>query len=80
MRQERPLDVGDDLQLAIDDLVGLLQLVGEDEVLGRPAEEVADPDPLGELVGVEGARLLLQRTTMFSPTPWSKCGMAMSDL
>ena len=47
--QERALDVGDHLELVLDDLVGALQLIAQDEVVRRPAEQAADPDPLGEL-------------------------------
>ena len=49
------------LQLALDDLVGLLQLVLQDQVVRQPAEQAADPDPLRELVGVERRRLPLQQ-------------------
>ena len=51
--QQRALDVGDDLQLALDEGGGPLQLLGEDQVVRRPAEEVARPDPFGELLAVE---------------------------
>ena len=56
--QERPLNVGDDVELALDKAVGLPQLLGQHEVLRRPAEEVAEPDPLREPCVVEGRGLV----------------------
>ncbi len=66
LRQERALEVGDDLQLALDDVVGRLELLGEHEVVRRPAEQAAQPDPLGELLAGRTPRAPCAcRTTMF---------------
>ena len=61
LRQERPLDVGDHLELALDDLVGVLQLIPQNQVMRHPAEQAADPEPLGKRFRIEGGRLRLQR-------------------
>ena len=51
--------------------VGPLQLLGEDQVVRRPAEEVAHPDPFGELLAVERRGLGASGRPCSGPTPWS---------
>ena len=69
--QERPLDVGHDLELALDHLVGLLQLLAENQILRCAAEKAVDPEPLGKLFGVVGTRLGPHRDDHVEPTPSS---------
>ncbi len=60
LRQQRALNVGHNLELALDDLVRLLELVTQQQVMRYPAEQAAHPAPLGKPLRLERRRLGLQ--------------------